>query len=120
MTNSFTPGNSIRAEALNDNFDQILLCLQELDGKIANPDGTMRGPKGDAGPAGATGPSGATGPTGATGPAGSAGSTGATGPSGAQGPQGSQGPTGPTGPQGIQGATGPNFDFITSFYTIYN
>ncbi len=45
--------------------------------------GSIRGPKGDTGPAGAKGDTGATGPagaTGATGPAGATGATGATGP----------------------------------------
>ena len=67
MTNSFQPGNAIRADALNENFDQVLLSIQELEGKITNPTGTMTGPQG---PAGAQGQTGATGANGATGPAG--------------------------------------------------
>ena len=67
MTNSFQPGNAIRADALNENFDQILLAIQELEGTVTNPSGTMKGPQGDRGIQGPTGATGATGPTGAHG-----------------------------------------------------
>jgi Collagen triple helix repeat (20 copies) len=65
---------------------------------------SQRGPKGDAGPAGAAGPVGPKGDTGATGPAGPKGDTGATGPAG---PKGDIGPTGPQGAQGLTGPAGP-------------
>ena len=103
MTNSFQPGNAIRADALNENFDQVLLSIQELEGKITNPTGTMTGPQG---PAGAQGQTGATGATGSTGPAGPTGATGATGAQGATGTAGTQGPIGPAGPTGAPGSTG--------------
>ena len=85
MTNSFQPGNAIRADALNENFDQVLLAIQELEGNVTNASGTMTGPQG---PAGAQGP---TGSKGAVGPGGGTGAKGSTGPKGDTGPQGRTG-----------------------------
>jgi len=104
MTNSFQPGNAIRADALNENFDQVLLAIQELEGNVTNASGTMKGPQGDRGLQGQTG---ATGATGSTGPTGPTGATGATGATGSKGDTGAQGPIGPAGPTGATGSTGP-------------
>jgi hypothetical protein len=68
---------------------------------------SVRGPKGDAGPAGPTGPAGSAGPKGDTGPGGPPGPVGATGPAGAPGPAGERGPAGAPGPQGAPGPAGP-------------
>jgi len=113
MTNSFQPGNAIRADALNENFDQVLLAIQELEGTVTNPSGTMKGPQGDRGLQGTTGATGSTGSTGPTGPTGSTGATGAAGPKGDTGAQGPIGPAGPTGATGSTGVTGPKGDMGT-------
>ena len=113
MTNSFQPGNAIRADALNENFDQVLLAIQELEGNVTNASGTMTGPQGPAGAQGPTGATGATGSTGPAGPTGATGATGAAGPKGDTGAQGSIGPAGPTGATGSTGATGPKGDIGT-------
>ena len=110
MTNSFNPGNAIRADALNENFTEIQLQLQELEGSITNPSGTMKGPQGDRGIQGPAGPTGAAGAQGAQGPQGTQGTTGTQGVKGERGPQGEQGPQGQAGPQGPQGIAGPKGD----------
>ena len=61
MTNSFKPGNAIRADALNENFEELKLQLQELEGQITDPSGTMKGEQGDRGPQGNPGSAGAAG-----------------------------------------------------------
>ena len=110
MTNSFNPGNAIRADALNENFEEIKLQLQELEGSITNPSGTMKGPQGDRGIQGPAGPTGAAGAQGAQGPQGTQGTTGTQGVKGERGPQGEQGPQGQAGPAGPQGVAGPKGD----------
>ena len=110
MTNSFNPGNAIRADALNENFEEIKLQLQELEGSITNPSGTMKGPQGDRGIQGPAGPTGAAGAQGAQGPQGTQGTTGTQGVKGERGPQGEQGPQGQAGPSGPQGVAGPKGD----------
>ena len=110
MTNSFNPGNAIRADALNENFEEIKLQLQELEGSITNPSGTMKGPQGDRGIQGPAGPTGAAGAQGAQGPQGQQGTTGTQGVKGERGPQGEQGPQGQAGPAGPQGVAGPKGD----------
>jgi len=110
MTNSFNPGNAIRADALNENFTEIQLQLQELEGSITNPSGTMKGPQGDRGIQGPAGPTGAAGAQGAQGPQGTQGTTGTQGVKGERGPQGEQGPQGQAGPAGPQGVAGPKGD----------
>ena len=72
--------------------------------------GSIKGPKGDPGPAGPKGDPGPTGPAGPTGATGSAGPRGATGAQGAAGPQGLQGPKGDPGPAGPKGDPGPGAD----------
>jgi len=110
MTNSFNPGNAIRADALNENFTEIQLQLQELEGSITNPSGTMKGPQGDRGIQGPAGPTGAAGAQGAQGPQGTQGTTGTQGVKGERGSQGEQGPQGQAGPAGPQGVAGPKGD----------
>ncbi len=110
MTNSFNPGNAIRADALNENFTEIQLQLQELEGAITNPSGTMKGPQGDRGIQGPAGPTGAAGAQGAQGPQGTQGTQGTQGVKGERGPQGEQGPQGQAGPAGPQGVAGPKGD----------
>jgi hypothetical protein len=70
-----------------------------------------QGPKGDAGPAGATGPQGTKGDKGDTG------ATGATGPKGDTGATGATGPTGPKGDKGDIGATGPSGIITTAAFS---
>ena len=109
MTNSFQPGNAIRADALNENFDQILLAIQELEGTVTDSSGTTKGDKGDQGD---QGPPGQKGDKGDKGDQGDKGNTGDQGDQGIQGVQGIQGPVGQdgvkgdTGDQGVKGDKG--------------
>ena len=68
---------------------------------------SLKGPKGDTGPAG---PQGDTGPIGPKGDKGDTGPQGEKGDTGAQGPKGDTGATGPQGPKGDTGNTGPKGD----------
>jgi hypothetical protein len=72
--------------------------------------GSVQGPAGATGTAGAAGPAGLAGPAGPAGAAGldgTPGPAGATGPAGPVGPEGAKGPEGPAGPVGPNGAPGP-------------
>jgi hypothetical protein len=68
---------------------------------------SVRGAKGDSGPAGASGAIGPAGPAGESGLRGASGASGATGAAGSRGASGPPGPSGATGPPGPRGATGP-------------
>lgn len=79
-----------------------ILRIRDASGEfIAIP--SVKGDKGDAGPAG---PQGEKGDTGATGPKGDRGDTGATGPKGDKGEPGETGPQGDKGDPGEQGPAG--------------
>ena len=110
MTNSFKPGNAIRADALNENFEELKLQIQELGGQITDPSGTMKGDQGDRGPQGNPGSAGAAGVQGPAGAQGNQGNQGIQGVKGERGPQGEQGPQGQAGPKGEQGVAGPKGD----------
>lgn len=60
----------------------VTRIAQKCDALVDTVTGEIKGPKGDAGPAGPTGPQGETGPAGPTGPKGEVGPTGPTGPRG--------------------------------------
>ena len=103
--------------ATTPEMDEAPICYDLNTGQIGNcPPGTVEGPQGPEGPAGAEGPQGPagppgaegpTGPPGAEGPEGPAGPAGADGPPGPEGPAGADGPAGPPGPEGPEGPAGP-------------